>query len=377
MKNKIILFLNILNKYLFSNIEKLIYGRIEKVSLHDNPDVKIQKIYSGGTFKMSSLIDIEYRKKVDEYICSTPEINTYIINNGIFIPGKEEVYDYDGKVFEEITAQKNNPQIGTSKKKIKNYIKLKGKVLCLSLSGLEDNYNHFIVEYLARWYIYKLSNLDYDYIDFNEKLKFQKEFIKLLDIPEKKIISRLQINSPIKADYLIVPSLINNWEYFTMKNKKLHFMKQYLPNWFIDVHKQFRKKFESSEKIFISRSKANRRKITNEKEVIELVNKYGFKVFNMEDLQIVEQINLFNKAKVVIAPHGAGISNIVYCSNPFKLLEIFPENYFDSSYRILAQVLKCEYHYYIAKCPINSNKHPQKEDLYIDCETLNKWLLNL
>ena len=129
-----------------------------------------------------------------------------------------------------------------------------------------------------------------------------------------------------------------------------------------------------TEKIFISRSKSNRRKITNEEDVIKLVTNYGFKIIYMEDLNVIEQINLFNKTKVIIAPHGAGISNIVYCSNSFKLLEIFPENYFDSSFRILSQVLKCDYYYLIGKCLKNFDQDPQKENIWVDCNKLKKWL---
>ena len=358
----------------YQKLEAIIFGRIEEISIHDSSDIKTLQIYPDHNFYMPPLNDIEDNQHVASYEAAVPTANVFTINNGIFIPGREEIYTSDLKVLKEISVQKKNPKKGTSKKPLLKYKKLNGRVLCLSLSGVERNYYHFNVEYLARWHLFELSKLDYDYVDFDEKNKFQKQFIDLLDIPKEKLISPMLRECAIKADALIVPSLINNWKYFKMPGGKFHYMKQYLPNWFNKVHQNFRNRSEAPNRIYISRSKADRRKVTNEKEVINLIKKYGFTVFDMEDLNVNNQINLFNNAKIVIAPHGAGLANIVYCSNSFQLLEIFPQNYFDSSFRILAQVLDCKYHYMIGQCPEKSNVHPQKEDIYVDCKKLQKWL---
>ena len=255
-----------------------------------------------------------------------------------------------------------------------NYKKIKGNVLCLSLSGLEENYYHFNVEYLARWHIFKLSGLSFDYVDFNIKNKFQKQFFDLLNIPKEKLISNKLEKSTITADTLIVPSIINNWEFIKMAQGMIHHQKQQVTKWFKRVHEEFRKKSEATSRIYISRSKANRRKVTNEKEVIKLVTKYGFTKYDMEDLDINDQIKLFNKAQIIISVHGASLANIVYCSNSFKLLEIYPQNYFDAGLRVLATVLECDYHFLIGQCLNEHATNPQYEDLYIDCKKLQKWL---
>ena len=361
----------------YQKLEAIIFGRIEEISIHDSSDIKTLQIYPDHNFYMPPLNDIEDNQHVASYEAAVPTANVFTINNGIFIPGREEIYTSDLKVLKEITVQKKNPQAGTSKKKLLKYKKLNGRVLCLSLNGVERNYFHFTIESLARWHLFKMSGLDYDYIDFDKKNKFQKQYVNLLGIPEEKLIPESYYKGAIKADVLIVPGLINNWEYFEMPHAKLHYMKQHIPNWFNKVHKVFRNKSETPKRIYVSRSKADRRRIVNEKDVINLVTKYGFTVYNMEDLSVYEQINLFNKGEIIIATNGAAAANLVYCSNPFTFLEIFPQNYFDSSFRILAQVLECDYHYFIAKCPKNADIDPQKEDLYLDCKKLEKWLIKI
>jgi hypothetical protein len=355
-------------------LDSIIFGRIEEISIYKNKDIKVIKIYPAENYYMPPLKDIEGNVHVKEYYHPVPEANVYIINNGLFIPGQLEVYDSKSRVLKEITAQKINPQKNTSKRKLLNYKKIKGNVLCLSLSGLEENYYHFNIEYLARWHIFKLSQLSFDYVDFNIKTKFQKQFFDLLNIPKEKLISNHFKKSTYRADALIVPSLINNWELVIMAHERKHCQKQYVPKWCKKIHEEFRKKSGATSRIYISRSKANRRKVTNEKEVIKLVTKYGFVKYDMEDLDVNDQIQLFNKAQIIISTTGAGLVNMVFCSKPFKLLEIYPKNFFDAGYRVLARVLECDYHYLIGQCLNKYATDPEYEDLHIDCKKLQKWL---
>lgn len=328
---------------------------------------------------MPSLKDVDDNRKFGSYQATVPEANILEVKNGIFFPGREEVFTSDFKVLNEITAQKNNLKIGIDKKKLSNYNFIRGKVLCLSLSGVERNYWHFNVELLTRWHLFKLSKLNYDFVDFDDKNNFQKEFIDLLGIPKKKLIPNTLRTKAIKADTLIVPSLDSEWKYVSMRGKKLHYMKQHAPTWFKEVHENFRNKSENADlkidRLYISRSKASRRKVSNEKDIIKLVERHRFKIICLEDLTVKDQISLFNNAKIIITPHGAGAVNFVYCSNPFRLLEIYPPNYLDSSIRILAQVLKCDYHYLIGETKEISNIDPQKENIHVDCKKLEKWLI--
>jgi hypothetical protein len=74
--------------------------------------------------------------------------------------------------------------------------------------------------------------------------------------------------------------------------------------------------------IFISRRKALGRRIFNEDEVINALTPLGFSVYLLEEMSYAEQVQLFSQAKVIIAPHGAGLTNLIFADNPI-IIELF------------------------------------------------------
>ena len=81
--------------------------------------------------------------------------------------------------------------------------------------------------------------------------------------------------------------------------------------------KASKKKFPK--RIYISRANARGRKIENEKEFLEFVEKYSFITVKLEDIDFLQQVGLFKSIDAVITPHGAGLSNLVFCRKNTKL----------------------------------------------------------
>ncbi|WP_250125071.1 glycosyltransferase family 61 protein [Chroococcidiopsis sp. CCMEE 29] len=77
-----------------------------------------------------------------------------------------------------------------------------------------------------------------------------------------------------------------------------------------------------SPKIFISRRKAVQRRIINEDKVIEALAPFGFVAYALEELSFSEQVRLFSQANMVVAPHGSGLTNIVFSQN-LTVIELF------------------------------------------------------
>ena len=359
---------------ILKKIDSLIFGKVQETSFRSSQDIKVLPVFPSQIFHMPAVVDVEGRELFASYSVDVPGAIVLEVKNGIVIVGREEVYTSDCKVIKEITAQKKNPSKGNSKRKLKKPIALKGRILCLSLSGLERNYYHYNVEYLARHYLFKITGLEFDWVDYACETKFQKQFLKLLQIPEEKVLPDTLKGKAVTCEKLIVPGMINNWEYYAMPSGRLHHMKQYIPEWFVGVHEEFRFKNKKPIKVYISRSKADRRRVLNECDVIDLIVKYGFVVRHMEDLSVEEQIDLFNSANKIIAPHGAGLVNMVFCSNPCQILEIYPLNYLDSSFRILANALNFDYHCMLGEKTNLTPQDPQKENINVNIEKLEDWL---
>ena len=66
------------------------------------------------------------------------------------------------------------------------------------------------------------------------------------------------------------------------------------------------------------------RKIHNIEEVETVLSRYDFETVYLEGMSVVDQILLFQSAEFVVSPHGAGLSNLVFCEPGTKVIELVP-----------------------------------------------------
>ena len=78
---------------------------------------------------------------------------------------------------------------------------------------------------------------------------------------------------------------------------------------------------KTPKRIYVSRARATKRRIINERELIEYLGKYGFHTIYLEDLGI-EQMVYFYNADIIISPHGAGLVNSIFCKKGASTIEI-------------------------------------------------------
>ena len=78
----------------------------------------------------------------------------------------------------------------------------------------------------------------------------------------------------------------------------------------------------NSPNIFISRKKAKARRIVNEDELVEKLSGLDFVAYTLEDMSFADQVRLFSQAKIIVAPHGAGLANMIFSQNPV-VIELF------------------------------------------------------
>ena len=76
-----------------------------------------------------------------------------------------------------------------------------------------------------------------------------------------------------------------------------------------------------------------------------LLSKYGFETVFLEEMSVLEQVALFANAKFIVAPHGSGLSNLVFCSPETTIVELFSPHYLRTDYWILSQQLKLNHYY--------------------------------
>lgn len=107
--------------------------------------------------------------------------------------------------------------------------------------------------------------------------------------------------------------------------------------------------FSRGEKIYISRSKAPKRHVLNEEEVVKTVIELGFTVINFEDYTIFEQMAIMKNAKYVATLHGAGVSNMIFMPSNTHYLEIRRKgDTHNNHFFALASAMKINYWYQLA-----------------------------
>lgn len=249
--------------------------------------------------------------------------------------------------------------------------KIKGTVAVLSATG-GYAYYHFMFDVLPRIYLLHKAEISFDSIDYflvnSYQFPFHREMLTKLGISEQKILESTKYPH-IKADRLIVPSLPGVMVY--PPAWACHFLRKEFLNC------QINKQLHGLERIYISRAKASRRQVANENELVNFLSKLGFKTIILESLLVAEQALIFSSAKVVVAPHGAGLSNVIFCSPGTKIIEIFSPSYLNVMYWCLSNQMGLEYYYIMGKgqvLPDYVESVALEEDIIADLEALSRIL---
>jgi capsular polysaccharide biosynthesis protein len=134
------------------------------------------------------------------------------------------------------------------------------------------------------------------------------------------------------------------------------------------------------ERIYISRDGQKLRNVVNEKEVVELLEKYGFKKIITDKLSYDDQINICRQAKYLISPHGAGLTNILFMQEGSNVIELATKPNLRvkpvSDYYKLCSNLNINYIYH--ECEMHGNFAQEHEydfhqaQLFVDIAKLEK-----
>lgn len=98
------------------------------------------------------------------------------------------------------------------------------------------------------------------------------------------------------------------------------------------------------ERLYLSREKAGRRRVLNDAELGSRLEACGFRKIHAEELSWREQINAFSHARVIVAPHGAGLANLAFCRRGTRVVEFFNRAYVNPCYWRLAGMKGLDYH---------------------------------
>ncbi len=96
------------------------------------------------------------------------------------------------------------------------------------------------------------------------------------------------------------------------------------------------------DKLYISRAKS-RRSLVNECEIERALAQKGYGIAYFERMSFAEQLKAIRAAKIVVAPHGAGLSNLIVAKEGTKVIEIMTQAWANSCYGHLSTLLGLDY----------------------------------
>ena len=242
--------------------------------------------------------------------------------------------------------------------------KFAGRLAVLAAEGF-TNYYHFLFDFLARYHMLQNSKVSYDKIYLRKpQHSFQEELLDLFGIRKETCYYSTKA-SHVEAEQLLYPSLpaqpftIAPWVRAVIRNK---------------VFKRLGSSLRQHRRLYVSRRKAKERRIVNEEELVPKLENLGFTTICAEELPVMEQARLFSEAEIVIGAHGAGLSNLVFCSEGTRLLEIFSQGHPEPCFWFLSQYGGLQHHCLQPSDSPLSGEQREACDIYLPWKQLRQEL---
>lgn len=262
-----------------------------------------------------------------------------------------------------------------SNKLFRNYpaIKVDGISCIIDTPYSKSNYYHFYIESLPRLWFLKC-----DYLK-NKKITLLLPYKRSSQV--EALIYRFHDNITIKyipecyrvesETFIELPFMSKSLDNFNL-NSGAFLLEPYL-KWFklnyssiINANLQ---DILPSKNIYISRRDAKVRKFKNEAEIEDmLIERFNIEIVVPGEMSIKSQAELFHNSKFIISPHGAGLTNLIWCQKTNGgLLEIFPSKHVSTyeGFKLHAQQLGFRYDSLILE---GTNRN---DDVIVDIESLS------
>lgn len=256
-----------------------------------------------------------------------------------------ENLDYDGFIVPDcsfiaidnpvVVSETEAMRVGWDKRGFE-FSHIRGDIVSLTTNiAYQNNYFHWLFDVLPRLGLASMVLRDKQFKVYCQTSRlFQRDSLRILGIETSDIVPAQEYKT-IRADNLYVPSVADAFNNLPAWNIK--YLQQKLVSKLKHADKQ------GGRKLLISRRDAKHRKALNEHLLEERLVIEGFEVVLPGELSLYQQSDLFSKASVVVAFHGASLSNLIFCRPGTRVLEISPPKFEWDVYEKLAQYCQLNY----------------------------------
>lgn len=129
---------------------------------------------------------------------------------------------------------------------------------------------------------------------------------------------------------------------------------------------------ERNRRVFISRAKSKGRQLLDEEEIWPLLEDAGFDRVFMEDLGFAEQVELMQRTEILLAPHGAGLTNMMLCPPGTQVVELADLSFPNPNFYAVASAMGHDY--WLVPSQGVGEVHPLEQDLKVGREPIRRVL---
>ncbi|OED42190.1 hypothetical protein AB833_07770 [Chromatiales bacterium (ex Bugula neritina AB1)] len=199
------------------------------------------------------------------------------------------------------------------------------RVIVLGARGAH-NYYHWTMDIIPKMGVLAAAGFtlqkDDIYIVPFARNAFAIELLRRFAIRESQVVETEKVSPYITADEILVPWLQNKMG-LTMGTWLPHFMRRS-----VEEAAGNSTEPDCQRRLYISRSdsSADGRTLGNQKELEACLTQRNFEIIYPENYTVAQQAVLFGSANVVLAAHGAGLANIVYCRPGTTVIELYGQH---------------------------------------------------
>ena len=230
--------------------------------------------------------------------------------------------------------------------------RIEGRTISLASDWASSNYLHFLLDALPRLELMEEAGVSAEQVDHmivpDLPSRAGQEILEVLRIPNGKVIPLSSLGT-VEFEELVLtsyPGIRRN-----VSRRQTSFVR----------HRVAPTSRGSGRRIYVSRGARARRRIANEGDIIQVLERNGFETYTPG--HGIDDLRVFSEAAIITGAHGAGLANMGACAPGTAVLEVLPHGFLYPYFYTLATSACCTYACIVGE---PGQKNPRTDNFHVD-----------
>lgn len=216
------------------------------------------------------------------------------------------------------------------------------KAVFIIATDAKGNYFHWMIDLLPRLLLIANSN----WTDFSQRnlilyhkpeRSYELETLNLLGIQKNKVLT-LKAFELASVQDLVTTEFSPTYETTPFPGWKKELLTEFKIKSLGNIaSKEFKQ-------IYLLRGRQGKRRLLGEERLVDVLRARGFHILDPQRMTVVEQMEALSGAEVVVAPHGAALTNIIFCKEQTVVIELRSTNIPPEFFSEIAKTCNLKFH---------------------------------